>query len=181
MVFPDFFCFLCFSEESPVFPKSNFSSPRTTRIIRRLTKTLGKLASPEPIWRNMSGRTRKSRGPITDTKEATRSRKVTPSVFFAGRKFSSFALFRLAGYHSYVSTSELAIASYSDKPARETDRRRRDRWEEQGSAGRDSVVTTSSGSAGSTETLKWHGSMSDVSVGGSSRRSLKLFRDIRTC
>lgn len=30
--------------------------------------------------------------------------------------------------------------------------------------GRDSVVTTSSGSASSSETLKWHGSMSDVSV-----------------
>lgn len=35
-------------------------------------------------------------------------------------------------------------------------------------AGRDSVVTTSSGSASSSETLKWHGSLSDVSVASSS-------------
>ncbi|GLH10479.1 protein Shroom, partial [Gryllus bimaculatus] len=34
--------------------------------------------------------------------------------------------------------------------------------------GRDSVVTTSSGSASSSETLKWHGSLSDVSVASSS-------------
>lgn len=38
-------------------------------------------------------------------------------------------------------------------------------WEDSTSReGRDSVVTTSSGSASSSETLKWHGSMSDVSV-----------------
>ena len=39
-------------------------------------------------------------------------------------------------------------------------------WEDGSSSreGRDSVVTTSSGSASSSETLKWHGSMSDVSV-----------------
>ena len=38
-------------------------------------------------------------------------------------------------------------------------------WEEGSREGRDSVVTTSSGgSASSSETLKWHGSMSDVSV-----------------
>lgn len=38
-------------------------------------------------------------------------------------------------------------------------------WEETCREGRDSVVTTSSGgSASSSETLKWHGSMSDVSV-----------------
>lgn len=39
-------------------------------------------------------------------------------------------------------------------------------WEDSSSSreGRDSVVTTSSGSASSSETLKWHGSMSDVSV-----------------
>ena len=38
-------------------------------------------------------------------------------------------------------------------------------WEDGSSReGRDSVVTTSSGSASSSETLKWHGSMSDVSV-----------------
>lgn len=36
-------------------------------------------------------------------------------------------------------------------------------WEDS-REGRDSVVTTSSGSASSSETLKWHGSMSDVSV-----------------
>jgi len=37
-------------------------------------------------------------------------------------------------------------------------------WEDTSREGRDSVVTTSSGSASSSETLKWHGSMSDVSV-----------------
>lgn len=37
-------------------------------------------------------------------------------------------------------------------------------WEENSREGRDSVVTTSSSSASSSETLKWHGSMSDVSV-----------------
>lgn len=37
-------------------------------------------------------------------------------------------------------------------------------WEEGSREGRDSVVTTSSGSVSSSETLKWHGSMSDVSV-----------------
>lgn len=50
-------------------------------------------------------------------------------------------------------------ASWDDHPERERD----------GShAGRDSVVTTSSGSASSSETLKWHGSLSDVSVASSS-------------
>lgn len=62
----------------------------------------------------------------------------------------------------------------SDYTHRETFRLRRDSeavaqrpaqtWEDTSREGRDSVVTTSSGSASSSETLKWHGSMSDVSV-----------------
>nr|XP_012230562.1 PREDICTED: uncharacterized protein LOC105676893 isoform X4 [Linepithema humile] len=72
------------------------------------------------------------------------------------------------GYHSYVSS----VDSTTNTPF--LDRLRRDSeavaqrpaasWEETSREGRDSVVTTSSGSASSSETLKWHGSMSDVSV-----------------
>ncbi|XP_018393730.1 PREDICTED: uncharacterized protein LOC108772657 [Cyphomyrmex costatus] len=72
------------------------------------------------------------------------------------------------GYHSYVSS----VDSTTNTPF--LDRLRRDSeavaqrptasWEDTSREGRDSVVTTSSGSASSSETLKWHGSMSDVSV-----------------
>ncbi|XP_049785959.1 uncharacterized protein LOC126188401 [Schistocerca cancellata] len=88
------------------------------------------------------------------------------------------------GYHSYVSSSD----SSTNTPF--LDRLRRDSaahpqaapWDEPperdsgssaggGSGSRsgrcDSVVTTSSGSASSSETLKWHGSLSDVSVASS--------------
>lgn len=48
--------------------------------------------------------------------------------------------------------------------------RRNQQWDEDSRPGRDSVVTTSSGSGSSSETLKCHGSMSDVSVSSSSCR-----------
>ncbi|KAL0279760.1 UNVERIFIED_CONTAM: hypothetical protein PYX00_001249 [Menopon gallinae] len=78
------------------------------------------------------------------------------------------------GYHSYVSSSELTTTPFLDRLRRESDGGRGQGWEEEGRAGRDSVVTTSSGSASSSETLKWHGSMSDVSVASSSCRSRQL-------
>lgn len=80
-------------------------------------------------------------------------------------------MFLFSGYHSYVSSSELTITPFLDKLRRESDGGAKNhQWEEEALAGRDSVVTTSSGSASSSETLKWHGSMSDVSVASSSCR-----------
>nr|CAD7455203.1 unnamed protein product [Timema tahoe] len=63
------------------------------------------------------------------------------------------------GYHSYVEATVRPV------PGPQTP------WDdtsERDHPGRDSVVTTSSGSASSSETLKWHGSLSDVSVASSS-------------
>ncbi|KAK6627214.1 hypothetical protein RUM44_009691 [Polyplax serrata] len=80
------------------------------------------------------------------------------------------------GYHSYVSSSELTTTPFLDRLRRDSDSGiRSQQWsEEDNRAGRDSVVTTSSGSASSSETLKWHGSMSDVSVSSNSCRSRQL-------
>ncbi|XP_023315676.1 protein Shroom isoform X2 [Trichogramma pretiosum] len=75
------------------------------------------------------------------------------------------------GYHSYVSSvdSTTTTTPFLDRLRRDSEAVQRPTiggWEESSSSreGRDSVVTTSSGSASSSETLKWHGSMSDVSV-----------------
>ncbi|PNF15783.1 hypothetical protein B7P43_G10424 [Cryptotermes secundus] len=86
------------------------------------------------------------------------------------------------GYHSYVSsTDSITTTPFLDRLRRDSEATTRPgaapetSWDEHpererdGShAGRDSVVTTSSGSASSSETLKWHGSLSDVSVASSS-------------
>ncbi|KAG5884834.1 hypothetical protein JTB14_029431 [Gonioctena quinquepunctata] len=80
------------------------------------------------------------------------------------------------GYHSYVSSTDSTSTPFLDRLRRDSEAAvsrpmSSATWdeisnEEQGMRreGRDSVVTTSSGSASSSETLKWHGSMSDVSV-----------------
>ncbi|KAF5270988.1 hypothetical protein FQR65_LT05338 [Abscondita terminalis] len=84
------------------------------------------------------------------------------------------------GYHSYVSSTDSSSTPFLDRLRRDSEavanrsqsymwdelpeqENNTTRWE-----GRDSVVTNSSGSASSSETLKWHGSMSDVSVASSS-------------
>ncbi|KAH0535885.1 hypothetical protein KQX54_019858 [Cotesia glomerata] len=73
------------------------------------------------------------------------------------------------GYHSYVSSVDSTTNTpFLDRLRRDSEavaQRAAPSWEETSREGRDSVVTTSSGgSASSSETLKWHGSMSDVSV-----------------
>ncbi|KYM84509.1 Protein Shroom [Atta colombica] len=73
------------------------------------------------------------------------------------------------GYHSYVSSVDSTTNTpFLDRQLRRDSEAVAQRptasWEDTSREGRDSVVTTSSGSASSSETLKWHGSMSDVSV-----------------
>ncbi|XP_024884029.1 protein Shroom isoform X3 [Temnothorax curvispinosus] len=72
------------------------------------------------------------------------------------------------GYHSYVSSVDSTTNTpFLDRLRRDSEavaQRPATSWEDTSREGRDSVVTTSSGSASSSETLKWHGSMSDVSV-----------------
>ncbi|XP_054012823.1 serine/arginine repetitive matrix protein 2-like [Hylaeus anthracinus] len=72
------------------------------------------------------------------------------------------------GYHSYVSSVDSTTNTpFLDRLRRDSEavaQRPASTWEDTSREGRDSVVTTSSGSASSSETLKWHGSMSDVSV-----------------
>lgn len=85
------------------------------------------------------------------------------------------------GYHSYVSSTDSTSTPFLDRLRRDSDvavsrSQSTATWDELSEQesiitrreGRDSVVTTSSGSASSSETLKWHGSMSDVSVASSS-------------
>nr|XP_008199092.1 PREDICTED: protein Shroom isoform X1 [Tribolium castaneum] len=78
------------------------------------------------------------------------------------------------GYHSYVSSSDSTSTPFLDRLRRDSEAVvTRPSWDEAEQEhtrreGRDSVVTTSSGSVSSSETLKWHGSMSDVSVASSS-------------
>ncbi|KAI4470772.1 apical protein/shroom-related [Holotrichia oblita] len=83
------------------------------------------------------------------------------------------------GYHSYVSSTDSTSTPFLDRLRRDSEAvpaRQSDSWDDITEPepvnirreGRDSVVTTSSGSASSSETLKWHGSMSDVSVASSS-------------
>ncbi|XP_015122984.1 uncharacterized protein LOC107045283 [Diachasma alloeum] len=74
------------------------------------------------------------------------------------------------GYHSYVSSLDSTTNTpFLDRLRRDseavTHRSNLSNWEDISHEGRDSVVTTSSGgSASSSETLKWHGSLSDVSI-----------------
>nr|XP_023017332.1 uncharacterized protein LOC111506490 [Leptinotarsa decemlineata]XP_023017333.1 uncharacterized protein LOC111506490 [Leptinotarsa decemlineata] len=80
------------------------------------------------------------------------------------------------GYHSYVSSTDSTSTPFLDRLRRDSEAAvsrpmSSATWDELTPEepslqreGRDSVVTTSSGSASSSETLKWHGSMSDVSV-----------------
>ncbi|KAK4877633.1 hypothetical protein RN001_010139, partial [Aquatica leii] len=84
------------------------------------------------------------------------------------------------GYHSYVSSTDSSSTPFLDRLRRDSEavanRVQSYMWDELSEQdnnatrweGRDSVVTNSSGSASSSETLKWHGSMSDVSVASSS-------------
>lgn len=86
------------------------------------------------------------------------------------------------GYHSYVSSTDSTATPFLDRLRRDSEatvlspRPQSSVWDDTTSEqereirheGRDSVVTTSSGSVSSSETLKWHGSMSDVSVASSS-------------
>lgn len=84
------------------------------------------------------------------------------------------------GYHSYVSSTDSTATPFLDRLRRDSEatasRPQSSIWDDTNSEqdrearheGRDSVVTTSSGSVSSSETLKWHGSMSDVSVASSS-------------
>lgn len=83
------------------------------------------------------------------------------------------------GYHSYVSSTDSTSTPFLDRLRRDSEavvsRSSSSNWDDMGEQetnnvrreGRDSVVTTSSGSVSSSETLKWHGSMSDVSVASS--------------
>lgn len=83
------------------------------------------------------------------------------------------------GYHSYVSSTDSTSTPFLDRLRRDSEAVASDppsSWDEMSPEqephnvrreGRDSVVTNSSGSASSSETLKWHGSMSDVSVASS--------------
>ncbi|CAG9839234.1 unnamed protein product [Diabrotica balteata] len=80
------------------------------------------------------------------------------------------------GYHSYVSSTDSTSTPFLDRLRRDSEAAvgssiSSNTWDElkpedsnSRSEGRDSVVTTSSGSISSSETLKCHGSMSDVSV-----------------
>ncbi|XP_063986604.1 protein Shroom isoform X2 [Diachasmimorpha longicaudata] len=74
------------------------------------------------------------------------------------------------GYHSYVSSLDSTTNTpFLDRLRRDSEavahRSTLSTWEDISHEGRDSVVTTSSGgSASSSETLKWHGSLSDVSI-----------------
>lgn len=80
------------------------------------------------------------------------------------------------GYHSYVSSTDSTSTPFLDRLRRDSEAVLSrppsfNTWSDinceepnMRPEGRDSVVTTSSGSASSSETLKWHGSMSDVSV-----------------
>lgn len=82
------------------------------------------------------------------------------------------------GYHSYVSSTDSTATPFLDRLRRDSEAvvvsrpMSSNTWDDVSSQdeatsrreGRDSVVTNSSGSASSSETLKWHGSMSDVSV-----------------
>lgn len=82
------------------------------------------------------------------------------------------------GYHSYVSSTDSTSTPFLDRLRRDSEAvvsRTSSNWDDNEQEtnctrreGRDSVVTTSSGSVSSSETLKWHGSMSDVSVASSS-------------
>lgn len=82
------------------------------------------------------------------------------------------------GYHSYVSSTDSTATPFLDRLRRDSEAvvsRPQSVWDDNSEQereirheGRDSVVTTSSGSVSSSETLKWHGSMSDVSVASSS-------------
>ncbi|KAF5278961.1 hypothetical protein FQA39_LY05639 [Lamprigera yunnana] len=84
------------------------------------------------------------------------------------------------GYHSYVSSTDSSSTPFLDRLRQDSEavvnRTQSYMWDELSEQdntltrweGRDSVVTNSSGSASSSETLKWHGSMSDVSVASSS-------------
>ncbi|XP_063244622.1 uncharacterized protein LOC134545119 [Bacillus rossius redtenbacheri] len=89
------------------------------------------------------------------------------------------------GYHSYVSSTDSTTNTpFLDRLRRDSEVARRPAagpqvpWDDGGERdrpGRDSVATTSSGSASSSETLKWHGSLSDVSsAGGSAPQSRRL-------
>ncbi|CAG9763064.1 unnamed protein product [Ceutorhynchus assimilis] len=91
------------------------------------------------------------------------------------------------GYHSYVSSTDSTSTPFLDRLRRDSEAvvsrpHSSATWEEESSCsrgeGRDSVVTTSSGSASSSETLKWHGSMSDVSVASSSCTHLANSRQL---
>lgn len=84
------------------------------------------------------------------------------------------------GYHSYVSSTDSTSTPFLDRLRRDSEAvaarpHSSNTWDElsdqENCKGRDSVVTTSSGSASSSETLKWHGSMSDVSVASSCTHS----------
>ncbi|KAL3275061.1 hypothetical protein HHI36_019833 [Cryptolaemus montrouzieri] len=79
------------------------------------------------------------------------------------------------GYHSYVSSTDSTATPFLDRLRKDSHAVVRSAlWDEAEQdqvlrrEGRDSVVTTSSGSASSSETLKWLGSISDVSVASSS-------------
>ncbi|KAK9882456.1 hypothetical protein WA026_021489 [Henosepilachna vigintioctopunctata] len=83
------------------------------------------------------------------------------------------------GYHSYVSSTDSTATPFLDRLRKDSHAVvRASSWEETEQdqslrhEGRDSVVTTSSGSASSSETLKWLGSISDVSVASSSSTHL---------
>ncbi|XP_018335452.1 protein Shroom [Agrilus planipennis] len=84
------------------------------------------------------------------------------------------------GYHSYVSSSDSTSTPFLDRLRRDSQAvtaraQSAGSWDEvseqdNGSSkreGRDSVVTTGSSSGSSSETLKWHGSISDVSIASS--------------
>lgn len=107
------------------------------------------------------------------------SRNYDESLSHQHQKQSSYA--QSEGYHSYVSSTDSTSTPFLDRLRRDSEvaanrSQVSSSWDELSEQdnhvnrreGRDSVVTTSSGSASSSETLKWHGSLSDVSVASSS-------------
>lgn len=90
------------------------------------------------------------------------TRSYEDALIVQHQKQSSYA--QSEGYHSYVSSADSTSTPFLDRLRRDVDASGLVGWEARGD--RDSVVTTSS--ASSSETLKWHGSLSDISVASSS-------------
>lgn len=94
------------------------------------------------------------------------------------QKQSSYA--QSEGYHSYVSSSDSSSTPFLDRLRQDSDAllSRASQWSQDIQAAAEAVNSTSennsSESTSSTETLKWHGSMSDVSVASHSTNTSNI-------